>query len=156
MGFNYAQERKKFNLEWGRLRAEYKAAGMDERTISSLYAYDLAWFNSRRRFANRTQEIPDESIPDEPTGRSTLNRRFEAMSATFSESDFEDRFAWVETVETPGLAARLKKLPAEDLELLTLLVMDGYSQSELARKIKCNQSTIARKLSRIKKFLKNF
>ena len=41
MGFNYSQEKKKFDVEWKKLRQDYEQAGMSEEAIRLLYEYDL-------------------------------------------------------------------------------------------------------------------
>lgn len=155
MGFNYAREKREFMKEWARLRCEYQAVGMSEETIKKLYAFDWEWFCSRRSFCNHSQELPVEHIDEvSEQSRSNLINKFDTMRTEFDESTFDGRFAWVDTIEDASLVDKLKRLSAEDLELLTLIAIDEYSQSELARKTGAVQSVISRKISRIKKLLK--
>lgn len=154
MGYNYAKEKRKFDKEWERLRLEYKAAGMPEQVIRALYDYDCQWFRSRRIYMNHNQELPEETIPRDSENRSGLRHKFETMNSSFDESMFSGRFAWVETIEHSELVDKLKQLKAEDLELLTLLVIDGYSQTEIARMRGCSKTAINKKIIRIKKSLK--
>lgn len=154
MGFSYAFEKRKFDEEWERLRLEYKAAGMPEQVIQTLYDFDLRWFCSRRVYMNHTQELPEETISRDFENHSRLRQKFEAMSCSFDESMFSGRFAWVETIERSELVDKLKQLTAEDLELLTMLVVDGYSQAKIARMRGCSKNAISKKIIRIKKILK--
>lgn len=156
MGFNYAKEKRAFLKEWACLRSEYEAAGMSEKAIKELYAFDWEWFCNRRSFANHSQELPLERIDDEDEqNRSALMIKFDSMRTTFDESTFAGRFAWVDTIEDATLTDKLKQLSSEDLDLLTLIVMDGYRQPQIAVIMGCSQSNISQKVSRIKKYLKN-
>ena len=154
MGFNYAIEKRKFEKEWERLCLEYRTAGMPEQVIQELHDFDWQWFCSRRVYINRTQELPDETISGDAENRSGLFHKFEALRSSFDESMFSGRLAWVETVECPKLADKLRRLSADDLELLTLLAVDGYSQAEIARVRGCSKNAISKKTIRIKKTLK--
>lgn len=155
MGFNYAREKREFMKEWARLRCEYQAAGMSEETIKKLYSFDWEWFCSRRSFANHSQELPVEHIDeDSEQSQSNLINKFDTMRTEFDESTFDGRFAWVDTIEDAVLVDKLKRLSAEDLELLTLIAMDGYQQAELARLRGCSKNAISKKIIRIKTFLK--
>ncbi len=48
----------------------------------------------------------------------------------------------------------LKRLPEDDLELLTLLIVDGYRQADVARLWNCSRSAITQRINKIKIFLK--
>lgn len=155
MGFNYAREKREFMKEWARLRCEYQAAGMSEETIKKLYAFDWEWFCSRRSFCNHSQELPVEHIDeDSEQSQSNLINKFDTMRTEFDESTFDGRFAWVDTIEDANLVDKLKQLSTEDLELLTLLVIDGLSQTEVAVLQGCSQNAVSKKYLRIKKYLK--
>ena len=154
MGFNYAKERRKFEAEWKKLRREYKQAGMDAHAIEQLYLFDLKVFCSGRVYANHTQQTPDLYIAENMTDHSSLLKKFKSLSVTFDETAFHGRYAWIEAVEDPRLASLFQKLPQKDLELLTLLAIEGYTQEEVAKRWGCKQSSISERYKKIKKFLK--
>lgn len=155
MAFNYAKERRAFDREWERLRGEYQAAGMTTESIDKLYTFDLEWFNSRRSFINHTQDLPSEAVPDEDDQeRSSLIRKFASFSVALDESAMGGRYGWVEEIEDAGLLDKLRRLSRDDLELLTLITIEGYSQTETARLQGCSQKNISMKMSRIKRFLR--
>ena len=52
-------ERKRFDEEQKRLAEEYRIAGMTNEQIEQMYQFDLETFNSRRRFAEHTQQFPE-------------------------------------------------------------------------------------------------
>ena len=151
MGFNYAKERTKFDREWDKLRREYEAAGMIPATIEEMYQYDLQFFNSCRRYHSHVQQLPSDYVSDgSESENSTLHQKFSALSVSFDETDMLGRYGWVDTIDAPQMVDALKKLSPQDLELLTRYVIDGYSQTELARQYGISQKHINKKLQRIK------
>lgn len=154
MAFYYAKEKREFDREWEQLRREYEAAGMSEQDIQTLYDFDWQWFCSRRRFINHTQSLPAEAIDSEDgQTQSSLIRKFASFSISLDESQIGGRYGWIEEVEDSQLLDKLRKLSADDLELLTLIAIEGYSQSELTRMGFEKQYKLSRQMSRIKKFL---
>lgn len=77
------------------------------------------------------------------------------MSVDNSEELLQSRHGWVEEIDDPKLAKKLKKLSHDDLELLTLFAFDGYSQNEIAAFCSVSQQAISKKINRIKKYLKS-
>ena len=62
----------------------------------------------------------------------------------------------MEEIENPQLALALRQLDADELELLTLYVIECRSQSEIAARFGLSQRAISKRLQRLKKYLKNF
>ena len=83
--------------------------------------------------------------------RSALFRKNEALSTSFDESTFSNRYAWTDTLEDVRLVQRINQLDKDDLELLTFLVLENHSQSELAEKWGRSQKSISRQYKKIKK-----
>lgn len=155
MAFYYAKEKREFDREWEKLRSEYTTAGMSIEDIDKLYAFDWDWFCSRRRFINHTQSLPAENIEgDESVEQSSLIRKFSSFSVNLDETLMGGRYGWVEEVEDAHLADKLRQLSLEDLELLTLIAIDGYAQAEIARIRGCSKNAISKKIIRIKNNLK--
>lgn len=155
MGFNYAKEKARFDRNWSKLRQKYEAAGMEAAAIQSIYDYDWQYFCSQRIYRIHTQPFPSETIQTDMNSENThLLQKFDTLSVSFDKENLPGRFAWVDTISDPRLVQRLKQLSMQDLELLTLYAMEGYSQTEIAHIQECNQSVISRKLRRIKNFLK--
>lgn len=152
MGFNCAQEKAKFDREWLRLRKEYADAGMSEAAIQKIYDYDWYCFCRNRAYERRATQMPPLEIdsPDDAR-RSALFRKNETLSVSFDESAFPDRYAWTDTLEDVRLVQRINQLDKDDLELLTFLVLENHSQSELAEKWGRSQKSISRQYKKIKK-----
>ena len=153
MSFNYAREKRIFDQEWEQLHREYAAAGMSEAAIAQMKAFDWGWFCSRRVYADHVQALPEESSYDED-GRSTLFRKFAALSMAFEQGQASSRYAWIETIEDERLYRQLHTLSTADLELITLIAMEGYRQSEVARMWGCSRSAITQRVNKIKKLLR--
>lgn len=151
MGFNYGREKRRFNKEWEQLQKEYAAAGMKEADITRMKEFDWEWFCSRRTYENHNQTLPDEEDIEE--GKTVLFRKFPELSADFEQRKFSDRYAWLQEIEDKKLYQRLCQLEEKDLELLTLMVIDGYRQADIARLWGCMRSTVTKRLNKIKKVL---
>ena len=156
MGFNYAKERREFEAEWKKLRQQYREAGFLEDKIDLMYDFDDEAFRKRRGYVNHNQFLPPEDFGGDGEQRTSLFGKFECLAAAPDEGAFTSRSNWVDGLSDPALTYRLKLLKQTDLELLTLFVIEGYSQTEIARLQGCSQKNISLKITRIKNFLKNF
>ena len=138
MGFNYALEKRKFDDKWKKLEEWYRESGMSEDTIREMYEYDWREFNSTRKFYRRGEYNVDvESIVEEDG---------DSIDKTFSEE-------WIELLETPNLVRRVRKLPADYIEIIDLMVRENLTQEEVARRMHCSQQNIAKKIEKIRKLL---
>ena len=90
-------------------------------------------------------------ISGTPERRSALFRKNEALSASFDESAFPGRYAWIDTLEDARLLRAIMKLNKKDLELLTYVTLEGHGQEELARRWGCTQAAVAIRMKKIKK-----
>ena len=87
---------------------------------------------------------------------SCLFQKFESLSFRWDAGDIDHtRYGWLSAVEDERLFHRLCKLSPEDLELLTLLFVDGYRQTDVAHLWNCSRSAVTQKLKKIKKYLKS-
>lgn len=110
----------------------------------------------RRNYENHIQALPEESIDEQKLDtRSSLFLKFASLSTNFDEMDFLGRYDWIDTISDYALYKKLKNLSKDELELLTLLVIEGHTQREIARKLHCSQNAIYKRLIKIKGRLKN-
>ena len=61
------------------------------------------------------------------------------------------RYSWIEEVDDPSIYKQLQALRKADLELLTLIVVDGLSQTEIAAVLGCSPQNIFGRLKKIRK-----
>lgn len=154
MKFNYTREKRKFDARWKRLQEEYKAAGMDRLAIEELRAFDWECFCSQRVYCKHQLMLPDLRDGDCAV-LLALTKKYPALQISFDEMDFSGRYAWINTVEDDRLRERLWALGARDLEILTMLVMDGSNRTEIAKCFGVSCSAITQRIQRIRKKLKN-
>ena len=155
MTFHYAREKAKFDNAWEKTAAWYRAEGMSEDAIRILH--DDAWeeFKSNRNYVLHTQRLPSEGLQSEQD-TSTLFQKFSSLTVIISEEDFTTRYAWVDTLDDTVLVHKLKKLCVRELEMLTLVTQEGYTQAEAAVRMGIPYRTFKYQWNRLKNFLSNF
>ena len=157
MGWNNAYERKKFDERQKKQAEEYRALGMTEEQIQAMYEFDLEQFKSERRHRMHTQSLQVEEFEENDADESDntlLNEFFDELTCTIETSGDKSRYWWIEEIDNPVLVRNIKNLSIEQLELLTLVVIDNYGQAEIAELMKVSQSAISQRLATIKKILK--
>lgn len=138
MGFNYAREKRKFNREWNEKERWYLESGMSEDAIREMYEYDWREFNSTRKFYRRGENNIDvESIAEEDV---------DAIDKALPEE-------WMELLDTPDLVRKVRKLSADYIEIIDLMVRENLTQEEVAGRMHCSQQNIAKKIEKIRKLL---
>lgn len=153
MSFNYAREKRKFDREWEQMQKEYAVAGMDEEVIAQMKEFDWKWFCSRRSYDNHNQPLPEEDFAE--GGNTALFRKFPSLSVDFEAQKFLERYAWLQEIGDEKIHQRLSNLGKKDLELVTLIAIDGYTQTEIAKMWECSRSAITQRMNKIKKILKD-
>lgn len=156
MEWNNGKERALFEKEQAQLRKEYLAAGMTEEQIQAMREYDESWLKKRRREALHTQELDIRTSEDEDNKDSPLLKKFLHNFSVEDKHWENDRFGWIEQIENKQLYKAVKGLSDMEKEILTELLYDGFTQSEIAQNFGLNQSSISRRMARLKKILKNF
>lgn len=156
MGFNYGLEKRKFTEEWKKLYREYKAAGMSEEDIQDIYAFDLNVFRKNRTECQRTQPLSESSCDDgteQGESMSALLKKFSSALSVCDEYSFQSdpRFAWVDEMENDELYRKIISLPKRDMDLLTLIAFEGYSQREVAEIRGIAPAAICKKIAKLKK-----
>ena len=138
MGFNYAREKRKFDEKWKKLEEWYRKSGMSEDAIREMYEYDWSEFNSTRKFYRHgDDDVEVESIAEEDV---------DAIDKAFSKE-------WIELLDTSDLVRKVRKLPADYIEIIDLMVRENLTQKEIAGRMNCSQQNIAKKIEKIRKLL---
>ena len=139
MGFNYAREKRKFDKEWNEKERWYRESGMSEDAIREMCEYDWREFNSTRKFYRYgDDDVNVESITEENE---------DAVNKAFSEE-------WIELLDTSDLVRKVRKLPADYIEIIDLMVRENLTQKEIAGRMNCSQQNIAKKIEKIRKLLR--
>lgn len=159
MSWNNGYETKKFEARQKKQAEEYRALGMTEEQIKQMYEFDLEQFKSERRYRMHTQPLQVEEFEENDADESDntlLNEFFDELTCTIETSGEKSRYWWVEEIEDETLARRVKSMASEEIEMITLLVFEGYTQIEASQKMDMPYRTFKFKFRNIKDFLKNF
>lgn len=138
MSWNNGYERKKFEARQKKQAEEYKAQGMTEEQIKEMYEFDLEQYKSDRRYHLHTQPFSSSDFDDgedDDSESTLLNKFFDELTVTIDSSSEQSRYWWIEEIEDEELAYRVKCLSSDEIEMLTALALDGYTQAEAAKKM---------------------
>ena len=138
MGYNYSREKRKFDAEWTKKEAWYRESGMSEEAIQEIFTYDWAEFNATRRFYRYMEDVDVEQIPE---------KTCDILEAALSKE-------WIELLNSPETVRKIRKLPADYIEIIEMLYFENLTQREIAERMSCSQQNIAKKIEKIKKVLK--
>ena len=140
MAYIYAYERKKFEEEWAKKEAWYRAEGMKEDAIHELYLLDLAEFNSTRRYYRHNVSLSADLS--------------ELANLLVDHSDFilSGRYDWIEELDGPEMVHIIRRLTETELELLTEMISDDLTQSEIARANRVSRQAVNETVLRIRKY----
>ena len=137
MAYNYAREKRKFDAEWKRKALWYRKEGMSEEDIEAMRCFDLAQFNRDRAYESRRR-------PLETACGSCYVQASEVPS---------ERYSWIDEMGDAQLSERLHRLSEADLELLTLIAIEGRTRQEVSEMLSCSHQNISRHIARIIKIL---
>ena len=157
MCWNDGYERRKFEARQKKQAEEYRALGMTEEQIKEMYEFDLEQYKSDRRYHMHTQPFTSSDFDDgedDDSESTLLNKFFGELTITIDSNSEQSRYWWIEEIDNPKLAETIKTLSPEQIELLTLVVIDGYGQTEIAEIMGVSQSAISQRFSTIKKIKK--
>jgi DNA-directed RNA polymerase specialized sigma subunit len=156
MSWNDGYERRKFEAKQKKQAEEYRALGMTEEQIQTMYEFDLEQYKSDRRYRMHTQQFTSSDFDegeDDDSESTLLQKFYDVLTVTIEDSGAKSRYWWIEEIDNPNLLRKIKLLPQDYIELITLFVFEGYSKTEIACKIGCKPYHITRKFARIKKCL---
>ena len=138
MAFNYAKEKLKFDAEWKQKASWYRKVGMSESDIDEMYRFDLMQFNRDRAYESR---------------RRPLETAYGSCCVQISEANNE-RHRWINEINDPQLAEQFHALTDQELDLLTLIAIEGKTHKEAAEILSCSRQCITKQLARIRKIFK--
>jgi hypothetical protein len=118
--------------------------------------YDWENFKKERIYAIHTQEFREAQYDNgnSQEDKSPLFKKFLSAISRWDNYAASTSTGWIEDITDERLAARLKELSQEDLELLTQFIIQGFTQSDLEQMGYGKQYKISRRISRLKNFLK--
>ena len=110
---------------------------MSEKNIEAMYRFDLAQFNRDRAYESRRRPLET------------------ACGSCYIQAPEADtgRYSWIDEMGDAQLSERLHRLSEADLELLTLIAIEGRTRQEVSEMLSCSHQNISRHIARIRKIL---
>lgn len=136
MGYNHLVREMHFEEEWSKLRKQYEEAGMSQESIHEIFLYDREVFNSDRRYMEHTVEV-----------------KIEERMTYMEQSVHRHRLAWIDEIANEKLADVIAQMTYEELDILTMLVFEGYKAKEIAELKGVSPQAISKKIKKLKKIL---
>ena len=146
MNWNDGYERKKFFEKQKKQNEEYRSLGMSEEAIREINEFDFEVYKSNRVNAMHTQSLDlsvfYESTCDE-SDNALLEKFGDRISVTMEVIGGFPRYWWIEGIDNPELAAAVKALSKEEIELLTLYAFDEKTEEEIAKQLGITQQSVS-------------
>lgn len=177
MRFPYGKNRKIMEEEYNELAIICREENKSEEMIEQIHDLLLHQLNRDRAYITHTQpyecydssndrdrrnthtqnskrsEDGDNDIVDE--GRLPLLKKFSAqLSVTQGEICEWGRMDWIEDLGTVEIIVWVKEQSEKDIELLTLLSVDGLKQKEVAEMWGVSDAAISKRMKKIRTSLK--
>ena len=152
MSWNNGYERKKFEERMKKQAEEYRREGMTEKQIQAMYDFDLAQFNSDRKYYRHTQEYEassfDEGVDD--SDNALLNRNADAFSVSYEEQYFNGSDPFTVGFEDERLNAIVKKFNnPRDIRILKML-SEGITEAQIAVELGVTNQAISKRVQKFK------
>ena len=156
MSWNDGYERTQFKKSQEKLAIQYKQTGMSDEQINAMFQFDLDVFKNTRNYYRHNQSLSfDDSFDDET--RNPLLAHFLDNICANAQPIQNKQFWWIEEIENESLYTVLKSLEFKDKLIITLLVFEGYSQSEIARDfLHTSPQNVSLRIAAIRTLLKPF
>ena len=154
MTFNYTPEKRKFDNAWAKLAKTYAEAGMAPDAIRKMYEYDWDMFKANRIEALHSQGITIPDVDYEEYEYPLVERLWDNFVNPYDTLGSHSRYWWLEELENPCLVIGVPLLSEEDKEILTLYLVEGYTEAEIAKRLDTYQVKISRRLQKIFSYFK--
>lgn len=137
MGFNYRQERKKFEERMQENEKKYRAAGMSDEQITAMREYEEERFRRERVYKIHIVLEQSKEYPGLIEWAGTTDSYFQDLDSVLDDL-------------SPGMSQRLTE---RDKEVLVLL-FTGMNHREAAEFLGIAQQVLSRHVKKVRKFLK--
>lgn len=136
MGFNYRQERKKFEERMQENEKKYRAAGMSDEQITAMREYEEERFRRERVYKIHIVLEQSKEYPGLIEWAGTTDSYFQDLDSVLDDL-------------SPGMSQRLTE---RDKEVLVLL-FTGMNHREAAEFLGIAQQVLSRHVKKVRKFL---
>lgn len=154
--FNYRSEAIKADRKWVIIYKILLSENATVELVQAMYAMHMDEFREKRIISMHIQNLPNEFV-DNLNGKlnSKLWGKFPNLMYKCDFEDFGGRFDWLNSIDSKKKLDALLCLSQEQLDILTMIVFEGSSQVEVAKKYKISQSAVSQRYNIIKNILKD-
>ena len=119
-----------------------------------MYEYDWDVFKANRIEALHSQGITIPDVDYEEYEYPLVERLWDNFVNPYDTLGGHSRYWWLEELENPCLVIGVPLLSEEDKEILTLYLVEGYTEAEIAKRMDTYQVKISRRLQKIFSYFK--
>lgn len=149
MSWNDGYERKKLEGELKKEEEILRGHGISDDDIKALRNMAYEDLNSRRWNAEHTQSFEEEfDDGDYDESQNPLYLKFADKLTTHIDEDEDSESGWIDKISCPGLVRWVKSLTVQELELLTLIIIKGFSKKDAAIQVGMKQRTMERRFDK--------
>ncbi len=170
MGYNYAKEQAKMEYAYQKFEREYTEAYETEcregkihktdlgKALSEIYDFENECLNSERRYRIHTLSYHEIGFNDNDASSEEHSPLIKDNLEYFSNKEHEiwewGRYSWINDIDDPELYSIIKSLSQQNIEMLTLKIIDGKTQTEISKIFGVSSAAISKRMKGIrKKFL---
>lgn len=175
MRFPYGKNRRIMEKEYSEMAVICRKENESEEMIEQMHDLLLHQLNRDRAYITHTQpyecynssdksksgaqtqnrtRLEDEGSDIIDEGRSPLLKKFSAqLSVTQGEIWEWGRMDWIEDLDTVEIIVWVREQSEKDIELLTLLSVDGLKQKEVAEMWGVSDAAISKRMKKIRESL---
>ena len=121
--------------------------------------FDMEEFRSERTYRRHTQPLETcvfEEDDNDESDNALLQKFIDVLSYNAEIDDcMGTRYWWIDLIEDFKIVGIIKTLPKIDIELITLIVFEGYSQTDAASILQITDRAVRAHWSKIKDLFVN-
>lgn len=152
MKFNYAREKRDFEVEWEETASVCKHSGMSDSDLAKLRETYLEAFNSdRKNYRYRAHGVDYCDLISNPEDR--VETGGIGLAVQYDCFDGHSRYWWLEVLSDPRLLKKITSLSIYEKELLTLKFKEQRTYKEMSIILKVPLPTVASQVEKLCKVL---
>lgn len=149
MKVNKGSAYRKFKKEQDIKQKEYEKLGMSKYQIEQIIQFDKEMFLENLRYSKHRCLMPANNEFDDEEGYNPLLLKHLDSLSVGIENGISSRYWWIEELEDERIIYNIKNLSDLEIELITLIIIEGYTQCSVAKKMGVSNMSISKRMKRI-------
>lgn len=149
MKINKGSAYRKFKKEQENKQKEYERLGMSKHQIEQIAQFDKEVFLENLRYSKHRCLMPANNEFDDEEGYNPLLLKHLDSLSVGIENSISSRYWWIEELEDDRLICGIKNLSVLEIELITLIIIDGFTQCSVAKMMGVSNMSISKRMKRI-------